>query len=92
MKYINKNIKDSTSTGISLKNRYDQLMSSNDVVNRLFAVSRALGFKEPYDGTCAIRSVKHKIHFGDVETVVKWLFDNGYDIIEPKTNNDEIHK
>jgi hypothetical protein len=44
---------------------------------------RAIGFKTSYDVNVAIRKYRHCINSGDVETVVKWLFESGYDIIKP---------
>ncbi len=51
-----------------------------------FAMSNALGFKEPADGQMDLHVMgySHCMNFSDVENVCQWLFERKYDIIKPK--------
>jgi hypothetical protein len=67
---------------VSCRLAYDELRKKNDY----FAMSKALGFKEPYYGQNALHNVRHLINWSDVETVVGWLFENGYDVTKPNVS------
>ena len=73
--------------GVSCRSRYKQTSKLINGYSQMNSTSRALGFKEPYDGTCAIVNYRHIINFSDVETVVKWLFEEGYDVVKLREKN-----
>ncbi len=45
-------------------------------------MSRALGFKESYEIQKRLHYCRHLIGASDVESVVEWLFENGYDVVK----------
>lgn len=53
--------------------------------SQMNSMVRALGFDSNYDIQCSLNNgFRHLINAGDVESVAKWFFKNGYDIVKLK--------
>ena len=74
--------------GVSCKSRFKHTSKLINGYNQMHSICRALGFSEPFYGQCKLNGYNHLINFGDVETVAKWLFENGYDIVKLRDKND----
>ncbi len=72
--------------GVSCKNRYAYTSALVGGYSQLNPTPRALGFKHSTDIQQSLQGYNHLINAGHVETVVKWLFNNGYDVV--KLNED----
>jgi hypothetical protein len=73
--------------GVSCRSRFkhtSKLIKGYDQPN---SMSRALGFSGPYYGQQKLHGFNHLINFSDVETVARWLFENGYDIVKLRDKN-----
>jgi hypothetical protein len=57
------------------------------ITDPMNALPRALGFESGYHGQLELHHVRHYMNFSDVEHVVQWLFENGYDVIKLDKKN-----
>ena len=66
--------------GESVKAIYKKLVKKNE----FSPIAKAFGFSEDYYAQISLQGISHLINWSDVEEVVKYLFDNGYDVIKIK--------
>lgn len=62
---------------ISCRLLYEKLVKKPDIA----ALPKSLGFESGYDVQQNMHHVRHIINARDVENVVKWLFDQGFDVV-----------
>jgi len=68
--------------GVSCRYCYKETSKLIDGYNQLSSIPRALGFENSYEVQQKLHKYRHLINADDVETVVRWLFENGYDIVK----------
>lgn len=68
--------------GVSCKKRYKKSSKLINGYSQFESVPRALGF--PHCSDIQLKVPSHLITALDVETVVLWLFEQGYDIVKLK--------
>lgn len=67
----------------SVLDKFQEFSKLIDGYNQWYPVERALGFKSGYDVQTNLGSgYSHRINAGDVEAVVNWLFEQGFDIVK----------
>lgn len=69
-------------SGESVAERFTKSSALVFGYNQHDPIARALGFQRGYDIQQSLHRVSHLITASDVETVVKWLLNSGYDIIK----------
>jgi hypothetical protein len=68
--------------GISCKEKYKETSKLIDGYSQMNSMPRALGFKRAFDIQCKLGGYSHLINASDVENVVEWLFEQGYDVVK----------
>ncbi len=69
-------------TGISCLENYKETSKTINGYSQLNSMERALGYENSYELNCAIHKYRHRINASDVNTVIEWLFENGYDVVK----------
>jgi len=65
------------------KERYKETSKLINGYSQMNSMPRALGFKDSCELQSKLHKFNHLINAEDVETVCKWLFEQGFDIIPP---------
>ena len=64
---------------VSVRLVYEKLKKANDIS----PIVGALGYKSSYDLGCAITNYRSLINCNNVENVVRWMLDKGFEINKP---------
>jgi hypothetical protein len=75
---------------ISCKKQYKETSRLINGYDQLDSIPRALGFENSFKMGQNLHGYRHLINTSDIEYVVLWLFENGYDITMQKDDPKKI--